>query len=228
MKQLNINGKLVELEKKRIKNMYLRILAPDGRIHISAPYGMEEERIRSFVLSKLDWIEQKQIKMEQRNIAKKVDYVTGDQVSVWGNKLYLTVKDNKKQNVVELSDGNIILYVKKNSTNLQRARIIDLWYRSLLQQTALPLISQWEKIIGVKSSGLIIRDMKTRWGTCNVRTGRICLNLQLAKKPPRCLEYVIVHELVHLLEGSHNSIFKGYMDRYLPDWRSVRKELNKN
>jgi predicted metal-dependent hydrolase len=228
MKQIIINGITIELEKKKIKNMYLRILPPDGKVHISAPMKMEEETIRNFVTAKMEWIISQQTRMHQRHIQADIEYVSGDEISVWGEKYYLAVKENCSHNTIKMNGWDIILSVKKDSTASQRKKIIDDWYRKMLMEELPRLIVKWENIIGVKSSGFHIRDMKTRWGTCNIRTGDICFNLQLAKKPIWCVEYVVVHELVHLLERSHNYIFKSYMDQFLPNWRMIKKELNGN
>lgn len=228
MKQIIINGITIDLEKKKIKNMYLRILPPDGKVHISAPIQMKEEYIREFVTAKLEWIVNQQIRMQQRHVQTGIEYESGDEVLVWGEKYFLAVKESCTRNTVKINGWDIILSVKGESTASQRKKIIDDWYRKMLIEELPHLIAKWEKIIGVNSSGFHIRDMKTRWGTCNVRTGNICFNLQLAKKPIRCVEYVVVHELVHLLERSHNYIFKNYMDQFLPNWRSIKKDLNGN
>lgn len=228
MKQLVINGLEVELEKKRIKNMYLKILPPEGKIHISAPQRISEEEIRRFVLSKLDWIEEQQGKIRQRNFSKELQYITGEEIPVWGRTLLLQLDMNGKRNSVIVTSTQIYLTVKDVNTIQKRKKVLDDWYRKALVQQLPDCIAKWELLIGVKSSGYQIRDMKTRWGTCNIRTGQVCFNLQLAKKHPKCLEYVVVHELVHLLEKSHNHIFKAYMDKYLPEWRNIKKELNSN
>lgn len=227
MKLLNIGGLQIELEKKRIKNMYLRILPPEGRICVSSPYGMREEDIITFILSKLEWIEMRKKELTLRQIKQVMEFKNGDEIYVWGSKLYLIVREDCKRNFVDVSGDKIILFMKNKSTTIQREKLLNDWYRKILQHEIPDLFMKWENVIGVKSSGFSIRDMKTRWGTCNIRTKNICFNLQLAEKPARCLEYVVVHELVHLLERSHNHIFKGYMDTYLPQWRNIRKELNK-
>lgn len=226
MKQLIVNGFIIELEKKKIKNMYLRILPPEGRIRVTAPYRMSEQEIRGFVQSKLDWIEKQKAKIYHNSYSKELKYETDEEIFIWGRSFLLIVKDNNKHNQLEFGGEKIILSVQKDSTKEQRKKLLDNWYRKALMQEIPLVLSVWEQRIGVKASGFTIRDMKTRWGTCNIRTKNICLNLQLAKKSPKFLEYVIVHELVHLLEGSHNHIFKGYMDQFLPNWHSIRKELN--
>lgn len=226
MKQIWINDIRVELEKKRIKNMYLRILPPDGRVYISAPLRMSEEEIYHFVSSKKEWILLQQAKMERRPLKPELQYVTGERINIWGNAFTLLLKEAASRNRVEVIGDEIILYAKTDSTSKQREKLLKGWYRKALETEIPFLIARWEKVIGVSSLGFSIRDMKTRWGTCNIKTKQICLNLQLAKKPMKCLEYVVVHELVHLLERSHNKVFKAYMDRFLPEWRSIKRELN--
>ncbi len=226
MKHIRIKDIPIELEKKRIKNMYLRILPPDGRVHISAPMKMSEEEIFRIVERKLSWIRLQQTKIQQRNAHRELEYITGEQIFIWGGSYSLVVKDTLKRNYIELVGDELVLYMKHDSTKEQRERLVNAWYKKTLEEEIPFLLARWERTIGVASSGFRIRDMKTRWGTCNTRTKMICLNLQLAKKPPKCLEYVVVHELVHLLERSHNSIFKGYMDLFLPEWRGIKAELN--
>lgn len=229
MKQILINGLLIDLEKKRIKNLYLRILPPEGKIRISAPIRMSDAQIKQFVLSKKDWILLQQEKVQLSNVHRKIDFLTGDQIMLWGKHYPLVVKEITQRSMVHF-DGDIVeLSVKKDvnhNSPQHRESILNEWYRKELKDKLPAMIQKWESVIGVVSSDFTIRDMKTRWGTCNVRTKRICFNLQLVKKSPRCVEYVVVHELVHLLERSHNHVFKTYMDHYLPDWRMIKKDLN--
>lgn len=226
MKQMIIGNIRLEVERKPIKNMYLRIHEPDGRIHISAPLRMKEEEIVRFVNSRLEWIEKQQEKIIRKNSKNELLYVTGEEIRIWGRKLPLVLIETGTTGRVYEDDNKVILQVKEGSTLEYRRKLINLWYKKALEGEIPRLIDKWENIIGVKASSWTIRDMKTRWGSCNIRTHKICLNLQLAKKPVRCLEYVVVHELVHLLEKSHNQVFKGYMDHFLPHWRMIKKELN--
>lgn len=226
MKQLAVNGIVIEVERKRIKNMYLRVLPPDGRVYITAPGRMSEGDIKSFVLSKLDWIEKHKAETERKAGQMAYNYENGDDVYVWGRKFQLTVRNTGIRNELLFNGNSIVLLLKENSTAEQRKKLMASWYRKALIREIPFILSGWEQKIGVKASGFTVRDMKTRWGTCNIRTKNICLNLQLARKSPKFLEYVIVHELVHLLEKSHNQVFKSYMDQFLPGWRSIRKELN--
>ncbi len=226
MKLIRINDLQVELEQKRIKNMYLRIVPPDGRIRITAPMKMREEDIIYFVNTKREWILHQQEKLERRPVEPLLEFITGERLSIWGSSYTLILKEARSRPRIEVIGDEIILYVKPDSTSEQREKMIMSWYRKALEAEIPFLLARWERIIGVSSSGFHIRDMKTRWGTCNIKTKQICLNLQLAKKPMKCLEYVVVHELVHLLERSHNKIFKNYMDQFLPEWRSIKRELN--
>jgi predicted metal-dependent hydrolase len=226
MKQLMINDIMIEIERKRIKNMYLKVLPPEGRVRISAPIRMSDEAVRQFVLTKIDWIKNQQDKIKKRQIIVDMQYVSGDQIPFMGKRYTLIIEDSGLKESILPEGDRIILKIRSDSSPKHRKQMIDNLYRQVLKSEIPKLIEKWEKVIGVKSEGFRIRDMKTRWGTCNIRTKIICLNLQLAKKQSVCLEYVIVHELVHLLEGSHNYIFKGYMDRFLPGWRSIKKEMN--
>ncbi|MDF2484754.1 MAG: metal-dependent hydrolase [Herbinix sp.] len=226
MKQIVIHNIRIELEKKRIKNMYLRILPPDGRVHISAPLRMSDDEIHGFVTSKLDWIIMQQSKIRSRHTNQVLQYVTGEEVTIWGRSYTLRIVEAFGRNKVEVIGDEVIIFSKADSTKEQREKLLGQWYKKALEAEIPYLLARWERNIGVSSSSYRIQNMKTRWGTCNIRTKGICFNLQLATKPPKCLEYVVVHELVHLLERSHNSIFKGYMDRFLPEWRSIKKELN--
>lgn len=226
MKYIFVNDIEIELEKKKIKNMYLRILPPDGKVHVTAPYRMSEAEIKQFILSKIDWIQKQKEKVSNRHTHQVMNYVSGEEVYLWGQRYQLELIYKEGHSSLRLEGNVCILTIKKDTTVEQKKHIVDLWYREVLKQTIPSLMLKWEQKLGVTSSGFTIRDMKTRWGTCNIRTKNICLSLQLAKKHPRCLEYVVVHELVHLLESSHNSVFKGYLDHYLPEWRIIKKEMN--
>lgn len=226
MKQLTIEGITTDIERKRIKNMYLKVLPPDGQVRVSAPMRMPEQEIISFIQSKAQWISEQQEKLKNRHLQENIDYLAGDTVYLWGRPYTLRVEATETKGYAYPQGNKLVLKARSSCTAGQRLDIMNRYYREVLTEQLPGLIVRWERVIGVKSEGFSIRDMKTRWGTCNIRTKKICLNLQLAKKPPKCLEYVVVHELVHLLEGSHNRVFKNYMDHFLPNWRMVKKELN--
>lgn len=232
-RHITIQGIEVEIEKKKIKNMYLRILPPEGRVYITAPIRMPEHTIREFVESKKDWIklqqEKQQIRIEKEKQRNEQEYKTGESVLLWGKVITLEVQYKAEHNTVERYGEQLLLKVRETkelSTSNQREKILKNWLRNTLSQELPNLFHKWETIIGVKANDWYIRDMKTRWGTCNVRTKRICINLRLINKDPDCLEYVVVHELVHLLEKSHNHIFKAYMDQFYPLWKEVKARLN--
>lgn len=226
MKQIIIDNIRIDLERKRIKNMYLRIKPPEGQVTVTAPVRMSEEEIKSFIRTKLGWIEQQQAKIRQRQTGQVLDYVTGEEIYLWGQKLTLEVLPQEGRAKASLMEDRLLLKAPAGSQSILRERVMNAFYKEQLLLQIPPLLLKWEKLIGVKTEGFTIRDMKTRWGTCNIRTKKICLSLQLAKKKPDCLEYVIVHELVHLLEPSHNSTFKAYLDKFLPGWRTIKKEMN--
>lgn len=226
MKQIMIDGIPVSLERKRIKNMYLRILPPDGRVAVSAPMRMREEEIERFIKTKLVWIRLQQDKMKNRNTHQEQEYVTGEKIYLRGRAYLLIVKETTGRGKISVNGEEVQLFIQNQSTREQRKKLLHTWYKKSLEQEIPYLLEKWEKRIGVKADSFSIRDMKTRWGTCHIQKKAICLNLQLAKKSPICLEYVLVHELVHLLERSHNHVFKGYMDQFLPNWRSIKTELN--
>ncbi len=228
MKQIKVNDLTLEVEKKRIKNVYLRIVPPDGTLKISAPLRMSDKEIKLFVLSKLEWINSHRENVMKKSETININYDDGDQIPLWGNFYPLIVHHNRANKSVQFNGTSIELCMKEGAPDslAHREASMNEFYRKELKEKVPSLIQKWERIIGVQSSAFTLRDMKSRWGSCNVKTHKICFNLQLAKKPPICLEYVVVHELVHLLEASHNHVFKGYMDLFLPDWRTIRKKLN--
>jgi predicted metal-dependent hydrolase len=175
---------------------------------------------------KLPWIRLQQEKLKHRHTHQELEYKTGEEIYIWGKAYHLIVKDTDGRARIEVTEEEVLLFIKHENTREQRKKLLHTWYKKALEQEIPFLLARWEKKIGVKADSFSIRDMKTRWGTCHIQKKAICLNLQLAKKSPSCLEYVLVHELVHLLEKSHNHVFKGYMDQFLPNWRSIRNELN--
>ena len=215
----------IEVNKKKIKNMYLKVSRQDGKVSVSAPLRTKDDIIKRFVASKLDWIDKQVKKLENRKSLIDLEYKQDEIHYVWGKPYSLEIKyENKKG--VEILDDKLILAIHKDSTIIQREKLLIEWYRKQLKERLPDLVEKWEYIIGVSIESVRVRNMTTRWGTCNTRDKRICFNLQLAKKPLRCLEYVVVHELVHLLEPSHNVVFKNHMDKYLPNWREIKRELN--
>ncbi len=227
--QLNISGIEVFLSKnKGQKNLYLRVCPPDGMVKVSAPAGVSDAEIEKFVLSKIEMIKrhQKRILLEAR-MARR-EFVTGEEFYLFGMPFTLQVvltPTNKKSKVEKFSN-KLILCVPKGSTSDFRKRKIDEWYRVELTKAIEDMLKPLQKRVGVCASEFRIKDMKTRWGTCNVRDARIWINLQLAKKPIECLEYVMVHELCHLLERNHTKRFWSLVEQFCPNWKEAKKSLD--
>jgi len=217
----------IEVVKKKIKNLRLSVHPPDGRVRIAAPYNLSDDAIHIFALSKIAWIKKHQAKCQLPDWQISNKYVTGECHFYNGQRYLLNVVYTSKKQRVELKANNQIdLYVGEGSSVEQRKKVMMEWYRSELKKKIPDLIVTWEKQMGVRVNSWGVKQMKTRWGTCNPSARRIWINLELAKKDHKCLEYVIVHEMVHLLERNHGRKFYEYMDLFLPDWRWIRSKLN--
>ena len=221
-----VNDTEVSVTKKAIKNMHLYVKPPDGRVEVSAPLSLSDESIALFIRAKIGWIRRQQEKFRKQLRQTVREYVSGEALYVWGRQYYLLVNYSNKGNSLVLDGEKAILTVRERSTAAQREKYVAEWYRGILKAEIERVLPKWEENTGLHPNGWQIKNMKTRWGTCNVNTRKIWLNLQLAKKTPECLEYVIVHELMHLIERSHNEKFVALMDQYLPNWREIRKKLN--
>lgn len=208
---------------KRIRHVILRV-RPDGSVHLSAPLRMPLEAVREFALSKTDWI-QKQLRAFPAERPPR--YETGEKHPLWGRDLVLTVGTGRARSTVKREGERLLLKAAAPGGEAQRRRALDAFYRREVAREASTLIEKWRAVMGVRPGRLFVRRMKTRWGTCHVARGDIRLNSELAKKPPECLEYVVVHELAHLLERHHNARFRQIMDRFLPGWRGVKSSLDR-
>lgn len=227
MTNITINNIEIQVTKKNIKNIRLSVHPPDGKVKLSVPDKMDDTAIGNFVTSKISWIEKQKSKFlfHEEQIPNK--FITGEEHLYLGERYVLTVFQTSGKQYVELVDNNNLnLYVKPNSSTEKRDKLMNDWYREQLKNLIPDYIKKWEPIMGVKVEEFGVKKMKTRWGTCNTQFKRIWLNLELAKKNPRCLEYIIVHEMVHLLERGHNAKFYAYMDKFLPNWKSIRAKLN--
>lgn len=223
---MEVNGIEVSVTKKAIKNMHLYVKPPDGHVEISAPVHLSDESIELFVRTKIGWIRRQQENFEKQPRQTVREYISGEALYVWGCQYYLLVNYSNKCNSLVLQGDKAVLTVRKESTTEQRERYVNEWYREILKTEIKRVLPKWENITGLHPNGWQTKKMTSRWGTCNVNTRKIWLNLQLAKKPPECLEYVILHELVHLIEKSHNDQFVAYMDKFMPNWRDIRRKLN--
>jgi predicted metal-dependent hydrolase len=222
---IEIGGIAIELVRKKIRNIHLRVCPPDGSVRISAPLRMSLEVIREFAGSRVDWIRKHQEKMRERPWPAPLKYVDGERLYVWGRPYSLQVRESKMSAGVELAGDNLVLNVRPGAGRRKKQSVLDAWYRELLLEALPDLTAKWERATGVTAKRYSVRKMKSRWGSCSPRTRDIRLNTELAKKSPACLEYVLVHELAHVLEASHNHRFKAIMDRFMPKWRALRQEL---
>ena len=227
MEKIIINNIEIELTKKNIKNLHLSVHPPDGRVKISAPQYMDTDTIRLFAISKLSWIRKQQKKFINQERQPEREYVSGESHYFLGQRYLLNViYTNKRKQGVEIRNKKYIdLYVRENTPKYLRERAMTEWYRRELKKLIPTIIAKWEPIIGVEVNEFGVKKMKTRWGSCNPKAKRIWLNLELVKKSPTCIEYVVVHEMTHLLERKHNERFIAYMDKFLPNWRAIKEEL---
>lgn len=224
-----VNGMEIEVTKKDIKNIHLGVYPPDGRVRVAAPKNTTDENIRLLIVSKIRWIKKQQEKFANQERQSTREYVSGESYYLWGERFNLRVveRDNAYSKVQIENRKYITLYVKQGTPVEKREEIITEWYRKQIKEVIPKLISKWEPILGVDVKEWGVKKMHTKWGTCNSEVGRIWLNLFLAKRPYKCLEYVVVHEMTHLLERTHSDRFKELMDTNYPNWRTVRDELNK-
>ncbi len=216
----------VEVVKKNIKNMHLYVLPPDGHVRASVPMTLSDEAITMFVRTKISWVRKQQEKFQNQPRQSEREYVSGETFYLWGKQYYLQVEYSYQGNSLVLSGDKAILTVRKESTVKQRENFVHEWYRSQLKKKIGQLLPKWEKITDLHPSGWQTKYMTTKWGTCNTKTKKIWLNLQLAKKPVECLEYVILHELAHLRVKNHGPEFVAILDQYMPFWRDTKKLLN--
>lgn len=227
MQQLKLGNIDIEVEQKDIKNIHLSVYPPNGRVRIAAPERMELDTIRVFAISKLQWIKNQREVLKQQEREPEREYINRESHYFLGKRYLLRVHVVDAAPKVELDHKYIHLYIRPNTPTQKRANVMDEWHRTQLKKIVPDLVAKWEERISVKSADFGIKKMKTKWGSCNTEAKRIWLNLELAKKPKECLEYIIVHELVHLLERSHNERFVRFMDEFMPKWRFHRDELNR-
>ena len=216
----------ITLERKNIKNMYLRVLPPNGEVKVSAPLLLSYEDISDFIKSRRDWILKKQELILKNKIKAPLKYTTGEKHYLWGKEYVLQLIKNEKikQVVVDKEKGILYLPVPNQSTIEKREKNLNEFYRQELQNAIPPVLSKCSKIVGKTPKDVSVRKMKN-WGNCK-KDGRITLNLNLAKKDPICLEYVMIHELCHLIEFNHGKKFKELMDKFCPNWKKIKKILN--
>ena len=226
--QITVNGLVVDVVRKDIKNLHLGVYPPAGRIRVAVPLRINDEAVRLFTISRLSWIRRQQEKFQGQERQTEREFITGESHYYQGRRYLLNVIYRDVTPSVDIRNNKTLdLCVRPGSHTAQRERVLTAWYRRQLKEQIAPLIAKWEEIIGVQAAEWGVKQMKTKWGTCTIEASRIWLNLELVKKAPHCLEYVIVHELVHLLERHHNERFQNYMNRFMPLWQHYREELNR-
>lgn len=228
MHQISVDGFVVDVVRKDIKNLHLGVYPPGGRIRVAAPLRIDDEAVRLFTISKLGWIKRQQAKFAHQERQSEREFVSGESHYYQGNRYLLNIIYREGPPAITLRNKKIMdIAIRPGSSRDERERALDIWYRQQLKQEIVPLLAKWETIIGVEVAEWGVKQMKTKWGTCNSKARRIWLNLELIKKPVHCLEYIIVHEIVHLLERHHNERFVAYMNNFMPLWQHHREELNR-
>ncbi|MBL7785960.1 MAG: M48 family metallopeptidase [Chitinophagales bacterium] len=216
----------IEVTRKAVKNIHLSVHPPDGRVSLVAPTHVRLEVARAYAISKLSWIQQQQEKLINQERETPREYVTRESHYLWGRRYLLNVINSNEAAHIELGHQDINLYIKANSTKEKKAAVLYEWQKNLLRAFIKKIVAKWEPILGVKINAFFVQKMKTRWGSCNYQAKNIRLNTELVKKPKDLVEYVIVHELLHLIEPTHNDRFVALMSKFYPTWREARAELN--
>lgn len=226
-KQITVGGLRVDVVRKPIKNLHLGVYPPNGRVRVAAPIGVSEDAVRLAVVTRIGWIRRQKARFGDQTRQSERAYVSGESHYFFGQRYRLDLIEGARAGRVQIRNGRTLeLHVRPGSDQAVRKRVFLAWYRGELQARAAPLVESWAETYGVPSPSWGIKRMRTKWGSCNIEARRIWLNLELAKKPFQCLEYVIVHELAHFFERNHSDRFVALMDRMLPKWRVVRDELN--
>lgn len=229
VKVLHITSQLsIDVVRKDIKNMHLAVYPPTGRVRIAAPLRIDDEAVRLFAISKIGWIRKHQRNFEAQDRQPQRQFKERESHYFLGKRYLLRIIEQEAPpQVVFKTKTYIDLYVRPNNTTEQRQVVLNEWYRSELKKLIQPIIEKWEKQIGVTVDDWQVKQMKTKWGTCNIEKKRIWINLELAKKPIICLEYIVVHEMIHLLERKHNVRFLSLMEKFMPQWKFYKEELNR-
>lgn len=225
---IEVGGIPIEILRKEIKNLHVGVYPPNGRVRVAAPLRFDDEAVRLAVISRLGWIRRQQAAFEQQDRQSNREMVTGESHYFGGKRYRLNLIEQDGPATVSLVNNTAIeLRVRPGTHRDKRESVLHEWYRKQLRQQLPPLFAKWQPKVDVTVAELRIKKMKTRWGSCNAEAHRIWVNLELAKKPASCLEYILVHEMVHFLERHHNERFRELMDKLMPSWRLHREELNR-
>ncbi|MFD8632366.1 M48 family metallopeptidase [Streptomyces sp. NPDC059533] len=224
--RITVLGIDVQVDFKDIKNLHIGVYPPVGRVRVAAPQRMDGDQVRLAVIQRLPWIKRQQDELRSAQRQSVREMVGGESHYIWGVRRRLKIVERPGRPHMEIDGDRVVLYAPPGTDDQRRRDLLDQWYRDQLRRAVPPLIERWETKLGVSVPWWGIRRMKTKWGSCNRETHRLWFNSELAKKHPECLEYVVVHEMVHYLERGHGSRFAQLMDSFLPDWRSRRDSLN--
>lgn len=226
--EIRVGGVAVQIVRKDIKNLHLGVYPPSGWVRVAAPLRVSNEAVRLAVIGKLGWIKRQRLRFEAQPRQSEREMVSGESHFFLGQRFRLCVVNHEgAAKVVIRNKSTVELHIRRETNAQHRERVLHRWYRQRLKQLIPPLLEKWQSVLRVQVADWAIKKMKTKWGSCNVEASRVWLNLELAKKPVQCLEYIIVHELAHLLERHHNDRFIALMDKSLPKWRMHRDELNR-
>jgi predicted metal-dependent hydrolase len=224
---LDLGDLHAEVTRKAIKHVHLSVLPPAGKVRVAAPESMPLDTIRLFVVSRLAWIRSQQRKLQAQERETPREFLNKESHYVWGKRYLLQISFADAAPTVSLSPRKLHLVVRPGADQAKCDEVLDGWYRQQVREAVPTLLAKWEPLLGVKARSVFVQRMKTKWGSCTPDAGYIRLNTDLAKKPPECLEYIVVHELTHLLEPTHGARFMALMDLYLPHWPQVRRQLNR-
>lgn len=224
--QITLGDITIAMTRKQVKHVHLSVHPPNGRVTMVVPQATRLAAARAYAISKLRWIRDQREKLRTQPRELPRAFVTRESHYLWGRRYLLTVQEMDTKPSVVAKNQRLVMTVRPGASASKRAEVMHEWHKSLMHAAVKPLLSKWETKIGVKASAYFLQRMKTKWGACNARARNIRLNTELVKKPRDLLEYVIVHELMHLIEPRHSDRFMALMDRHYPHWRDARAELN--
>lgn len=225
--QINILDLTIDVVKKDIKNMHLSVYPPTGRVRIAAPKDLKDEAIRLYAIGKIRWIKKHQKSFYEQLRETPREYITGESHYFDGKRYLLKVIERHGKHEIKIKNKTYLeLYVNPNTTKVAKEKVFNEWYRNHLKTVVPEIIDFWEQKIGQKCESWNVKKMRTKWGSCSIEKRKILLNLELAKKPRHCIEYVIVHELIHFIERNHNNNFKVLLSKFMPNWKTYKRELN--
>jgi predicted metal-dependent hydrolase len=217
----------IDLVRKNIKNVHLAVHPPTGRVRIAAPERLSLDTVRVFAIAKLPWIKKQQKKLHEQERESGLEYIDRETHFVWGRRYLLKVVDVDEPPSIEVAAGRLVLSVRPGASSAKREEIVEEWYRGELHRALPALIAKYEKIFGVSVARYFVQRMKTKWGSCNHGGRSLRFNTELARKPRECLEYIVAHEVAHLVEATHNARFIALMDERMPRWQYCRQKLNR-